>query len=155
VLINPTTNPDPAIATNWRASYGSKGSPGTEDIFNLAAYLASIGQTDPNADPDGDGRSHFFNYATGQNLRPFQHNAKLVSHSGTDYPTLEYTRRRGTPDVTYTVQASLDMVTWTHPTAPVDITNNNDGTETVRVRTTTTLSTEPRQFLRLQFTQTP
>ncbi|MFN0080153.1 MAG: autotransporter-associated beta strand repeat-containing protein [Prosthecobacter sp.] len=155
VLINPSTNPNPALAANWRASYSSKGSPGTEDVFNLAAYLANIGQTDPNADPDDDGMSHFFVYATGHNLRRFTQNAKLVNVTGTDYPTLEYTRRKDTPDVTYTVQASIDLVTWTQPTAPVDIVNNNDGTETIRVRTTTTLATQPRQFLRLQLTQAP
>jgi hypothetical protein len=78
-----------------------------------------------------------------------------VNVTGADYPTLEYTRRKGTPDVTYTVQASLDLVNWTHPTTPVDIVDNNDGTETVRVRTTTTMSTQPRQFLRVSMQSTP
>ena len=153
VLLAPSSNPDHTIASNWRASFAGGGTPGGKDTLSLAEYLAARDQTDPSADPDRDGLNNFLAYASGHDLRPFLHRSLLTAISTSQYPTLEYTRRRNTEATTFTVQASLDLAAWNIATTLVSLADNADGTETVRVRTNVPLSVQSRQYLRLRLTQ--
>jgi hypothetical protein len=60
VLIAPETHPDPALATNWRASLQPGGSPGGPDVAPFP--------TDPMGDRDGNGERDLIDYMLGNDL---------------------------------------------------------------------------------------
>ena len=60
VLIAPQTNPDPAVAANWRSSTSLGGSPGAADGVPFPA--------DPLADANGNGEPDLIDYALGNDL---------------------------------------------------------------------------------------
>jgi hypothetical protein len=60
VLIAPETNPDPALATNWRASLRPGGSPGGPDVAPFPA--------DPMGDSNGNGERDLIDYMLGNDL---------------------------------------------------------------------------------------
>lgn len=124
---------------------------------------ANPGISAPTADPDHDGLSNLIEFAL--NRSPFTPNAPLVSTIETDpadqqsYLTLTYTRRKPPRDVTYHIDISSDLATWTEDPAQVhEISATDDGnglTETVKVRSATPVQAAgfQRQFLRLRVTQ--
>ncbi len=102
--------------------------PDAQQTFSLAAvtqvanYLASYGLTGGNADPlfdyDGDGVANLMEYAL--NLDPTV--ASLAglpvvtekNYGGVDYLSMTFTRSSVATDLTYTVQGSSDLATWTN-----------------------------------------
>ncbi len=150
--------PDPQnTGTNWRASYTLGGSPGGKDTLSLAEWMAARGQTDPLADPDGDGFNNCLTFAFGHDLRPFGISAATdeIDGAGKHYLSMDYTRRIGTEAVTYTAQVSGDLTagSWAGTSAQtqqVSVINNGDGTETVRVKVLIAIPDGIREFLRVQ-----
>jgi hypothetical protein len=71
------------------------------------------------------------------------------------YPTISYRQNLAATSVQFTVQVSTNLMIWSEGSAfttPVDTTANGDGTETVRVRSNTSVGSETAQFLRLTAT---
>ncbi len=105
--------------------------------------------------------SNLLKYALG--LPPKQNGVGGLPRTGTvtvgaqSYLTLSYSRALAATDLTYTVEVSGDMATWssgTNATATVSTTNNADGTtQTVVVRDLTAKSSTARRFLRLKISQ--
>jgi hypothetical protein len=106
-----------------------------------------------NDDPDGDGKTNFFEWAlvlnptqpTGSNGTAFAlENGRL---------TLTYSRQKNSPFVTYTVQATSDLSAWSDP-LPGQITESilsDDGLiQTVKATDSSTGS--PERFIRLKIT---
>ena len=121
---------------------------------------ASAAQTDPGADPDGDGISNALEYLFDRS--PMQADVtrgvvgQLVSGPtpGALYAAMKYRRRAGTRDLTYYVQVSNDLTIWTGspndlPVTEIQVTPLSDGMEEVTARTLDSISDHSRRFLRL------
>lgn len=145
VLIQPTSNPDPDIAANWRASSLSGGTPG-----NTPAPPAL--PTEPHADGDGNGRSDLVDYGLSGPVQ-FTISPIDLGEGTRNYPTLEFHWNANAELANATVQYSTDMVNWSH--APEQLrmiseTFNNNGTVSYRWQSLTPVTESPHQFLRIQ-----
>ena len=76
--------------------------------------------------------------------------AAIVNDGGTDYFGMTFRRQKNALDLTYLVEVSPDLLTWTAATtlvgAPVD---NGDGTENVTIRNSVPVSGQSRSFVRV------
>jgi len=141
VLINPSANPDHANPVNWRASVALNGNPGTSDSTTFTG--TALG------DDNGDGIVNLLQYAlAGTNPVTLP-----VSTSGAGFLTFRYTRNLAADDVTYTVQRSTNLGTWS--SSPTDViylgeTHNANGTSTCTWRSAFLQSANPQEFLRLK-----
>jgi hypothetical protein len=77
-LIDPLSNPDHALATSWRGSTGTGGSPGTT---SFAAWKAANGVVGDNSDTDHDGLTALLEYVLNTDPGRPDSNVALV---GTD-----------------------------------------------------------------------
>jgi autotransporter-associated beta strand protein len=121
------------------------------------SYALPADQRGPLANPSGDGLPNLLKFALG--LNPTVNGSDgsatgVVTVGGERYPTLAFQRRRALGDVALEVRvsASLDFSTSLGLTE-ISATDNGDGTDTVVVRSTVPLSSQPRQFFRLTATQ--
>jgi hypothetical protein len=156
-----------AIPPTGYTLYGSRGqffidgtlpapAPVTYATF-LVQYFTAGEQLDntvsgPAADPDRDGLNNLIEYALARN--PRQADAPTATTAGLSgsYLTLTYDRRLDTSDLTYTVQASDDLVAWTTPSTLEQISATPLSSTLERVTVRNTSATGPRLFLRLQVT---
>ena len=88
--------------------------------------------SDPEADSDADGLSNFLEYALGSDptsSTPHSEVAPTLNFSGS---TIDFIYKRAKTSLTYTVESSTDLQTWTEPTALfTNVNDNGDGSETV------------------------
>ena len=154
VLIDPTSNPDPDIAANWRSSTLSGGNPNATDVLTFPA--------NPLGDDDGNGTADLVDYAIGSDLGlP----ALVSSASFETYDlggsmqtllTLSYPISLGAEGVSIGIDASTDLNTWTDAapnTEFVSQINLGDGRAMVTVRFTSPIGDGVRHFLRLRIEQ--
>ncbi|MGZ5537627.1 MAG: hypothetical protein ACXWG0_03780, partial [Chthoniobacterales bacterium] len=101
--------------------------PNAQQTFSLAAvtsaanYIAGFGLTGSDAallyDYDGDGISNLMEYALGLDPTIATPNGlpvvTLKDYSGTQYLSMTFARSTLATDLTYTVQGSSDLITWT------------------------------------------
>lgn len=127
-----------------------------------ASNLANQTVSGDTADPAGDGIPNLMKYAL--NLNPYTDGVSgmpvesVVRTRSGYYLELTYTQVIAATDITYTVQVSGDLQTWSSGkgyTSQVSATNNPDGiTQSVTVQSVTPLSgTNPTLFIRLQVTK--
>ena len=103
-------------------------------------------QQGANDDPDHDGISNLMEYAVaGQD--PTVANPTIGTFDGT---TLSFTKRAGTTGLTYAIEQSTDLNTWTEVPAGANYVNN-----ATTISYTLTLGSPPNNFLRLKVTQAP
>jgi hypothetical protein len=106
------------------------------------------------ANPDGDDADNLLEYAF--NTLPKTRDASLplaqvISVSGQSYLSLTFRRRISTLDLTYAVETSGDLSTWTTINTPVGApVNNGDGTETVTIRDLVPFSGASHHFIHLK-----
>jgi len=152
---------------SWAISAALGGSPGTADTsgfsqvfegwryehFSSAELQEGI-LTGADANPDGDEGNNFAEYAFGGDPRVADGGAApvvtMVNIGGTDYLALQFERRKAALDLTYTVEATsdiLDASAWTAITTlvgtPQDLGN---GLERVIYRDTQPEGSTPRFF---------
>lgn len=127
VLIAPQTNPDHALAGNWRASMGAGGNPGSDDAIHFTGT--------PGADDDLDGWSNVVEYALG--LDP------QITHA-LNSGLLEFTIPRvpNADDAIITGEFSTALTGWT-PAELVSMTNT-----TLTCRAPASFTNAGRVFLR-------
>jgi hypothetical protein len=120
--------------------------------------LANNAISGPLADPDASGLTNFQRYALGLPARgpvpaPVTHGTTSVGDQ--TYLTLSFNRLANAPGLTYTVEASTDLITW----SAVPGLSYTAGTPTrVTAQDTVPLGragTTPRRFLRLRLTISP
>jgi hypothetical protein len=158
VLIRPETRPDHNLGTNWRASYDAGGTPGGDDRVTFTSWASAYpGVTDRNADADTDGLSNGLEYALAGNPlvssvlpRP-QIAIQTLTVGGVPdkYLTVNFRRPFDPADVTYEVQFSDDLATWTANGFLVGTIVHGDGTATEVWRAAGPASV-PRCFVRLK-----
>ena len=106
-----------------------------------------------NDDPDGDGRTNWFEWALAQN--PFSGNGgdgtSVVLDSG--QLSLTYMRQKSSPFVTYMVQATSDITAWSDP-LPGDISETilSDDGVIQTIRATDNAPVGATRFIRLKVT---
>ncbi len=143
VLMNPTLAPDETLATNWRASIRTGGSPGQADLINYAEWARrypSLGAA--TADSDGDGWSNAAEYFFGTSpTAAGDHPATagildptVLSSGGAPYFVFICTHSGESGDVNYFVDFSTDLQTWTQNGILVGSVTNANGTITERWR---------------------
>jgi sugar lactone lactonase YvrE len=122
---------------------------------------APVEQTDPNADPDGDGISNAVEYAF--DLSPLRVSREglpvgfvtVGPVSNGDYHAVNYRRRVSTSDLRYEVQVSTNLTDWASNagncvTLEVEATALGDGVESVTVRTCYVVTKYPGHFMRVR-----
>ncbi|MEI6034908.1 MAG: M12 family metallo-peptidase [Verrucomicrobiae bacterium] len=160
-----TGTPMAATPTGY-TSYGSLGAYTitlTTDLSPYYQWMSSTGiapaSNGPLVDVEGNGILNIFRYAFGISAGSANQSAKMpiqgtLQQSGADYLTITFRRRISASNPTYSVQQSVDLVTWTavdpvanQVSAP---TANGDGTETLRVKSTLPINAgAPKVFLRV------
>lgn len=105
----------------------------------------------PNADPDGDGFANLLEYALG--LDPRAAATSGLPEIGTANGELIYTYTRpvGRSELTYTVQFSTNLTSWTSEGVTHELVTTADGVEIWRGRVP--LTAGPNLFLRLRVTR--
>ena len=128
----------PATYATWRAAHFT------------GAELSDDAISGPQADPDGSGLVNYARYAfdlspRGPVAAPIA--VGSVVSGGVTYAMLTFARRTAGSDLSYTVEASTDLVTWT-PLA----THAPGIPAAVTVRDSVAMSAAPRHFLRVRIT---
>lgn len=151
VLIDPLLAHGHGQFASWQASSSSSGSPVlAEGVSPFAQWMASNGFVDPLAEWNASGFSNLMAYALGADLtgdsKPL---VSLVEFEGERYPVIEFRRRLGASEVRFEAQVSFDLDDWSGATVPHEVIPRGDGTESVFIRPATSISAEPKQFLRI------
>ena len=157
---------------HWRASAAADGTPGVvpdpvdfsydgwaADNFT-AAELANPAISDCDGDVNGDGVANIYAYAFGYDphitpagdLLP---QGAMVADSGSSYLAINFRQRILAPDLTYEIESSTDLSTWSViPGQQIgEAVDNGDGTQTVQFRTTVPTSAGDRMFMRVRITK--
>ncbi len=140
------TNPSATEYQTWRADNFTE-----SDL--LDARISGDG-----ADPDFDGLVNLLEFALGgepKTANPqIQPTSAVSDFSGTDSLEFSYLRRTPASGLLYVPETSSDLKTWNDDPAqftPLGTTPVGAGFETVRLRVSTPVGTEP-SFIRLKFT---
>jgi hypothetical protein len=157
VLRKPESGPDLNDPVNWRPSIDAGGSPGSDDRTNLAEWLSLNEFADPHGDPDGNGLTHFMNYAYGGEFAPLiEVRALEVDGLVEDYLTISYRENGVAEDIEILAESSGDLANW----SPIDVvevsrTWQQDGTAEIVVRDLLPLPLNETRFVRLNISITP
>lgn len=154
VLIDPTSNPDPDLAANWRSSTLPGGNPNATDVVTFP--------TNPLGDDDGNGTADLVDYAIGTDLglpaiapaAGFE--TYDIGGSMQTLLTLSYPISLGAEGVRIGIDASPDLNTWTDAAPNTEFVSQislGDGRAMITVRFTSPIGDGGRHFLRLRVEQ--
>ena len=126
VLISPFSNPNHDQAESWRTSaVGNNGTPGSSDNTGGYAAWKTTNSLPDDLDTDGDGSINLLEYVLGTNPNgPGAPSMSAAVQSLTvngipgNYFTFTFTHAPATDDVTWRVEMSTDLATWS--AAPAD-----------------------------------
>ncbi len=168
LLLNPFSNPSPAVVANWTVSAMPGGMPGGvahpetfatwKNLFWASTIASNDAFAGPSADPDRDGLSNFAEYIYGLNptLADAVPQMGPVVETLNDEPHLTFSIRvsGGASDITVIPQVSSDLVTWSSNDATLQLlesTPGDDGRVTLKYYDTAVLTTNAKRFVRFQF----
>lgn len=155
--------PSAPLPLVWAMSAGITGTPGAGDTDNANGFdgwrfnhwtlgeVTTVGAlVTTTDDADGDGLTNFAEYAYGKNPRTHDNKslstAGIANVSGTNYPTITFTRRHLAADVTWAVQESTNLTVWAATTVLINTVPLGNGLEQVTYRSATAASSTPRYF---------
>jgi hypothetical protein len=119
ILIAPRSNPDHAVALNWRPGTSVGGTPGGSDTVNFVG--------DPDADPDGNGLGALLEHALGSSLPPMV----IQVDPATGTATMSFTRNLSADNIAFRIEVSTDLLVWNPGGAErLSSSDNGDGTAT-------------------------
>ena len=127
---------------------------------SFASWATANGVIASNAeDTDNDGINNLLEYALDLNPNAAETSlpsVALENDAGTDYLTLTFRRSLDAPDLTYTVESSADLSSWSTATLESTTVTNADvdgdgSAELVKVRVD--ITGQPKQFVRLKVSQ--
>jgi hypothetical protein len=139
--------------------------PVQSDLFTLASfspiqtwrntYFTPEERDDPaisddDADPDGDGLPNLVEYALGLDPRTADVNGRPQAEVIDGYLVFEYRRSKTATDVVFSLQASQNLPSLVGISGlfeETSVNDNEDGTETVTVRSTQPVANNPQLFL--------
>jgi hypothetical protein len=156
VLIKPASNPDPANALSWRNSSQVGGNPGSTNATSYVAWKAANGVPSDDSDDDMDGIKAILEYVLGGDpnapsggILPVGEVMPVeVATVLDDYFVIDIRRRSGADDVSVGAEISDDLGNWLETPIFMQSFANGDGSETLRFRSATPFSSQPRQFIR-------
>lgn len=173
ILIDPNSGPDHALATSWTGGSISNGTPGglEPEGQSYADWLAenfTAGElSDPaisgdDADPDGDLLSNFLEYAFLTDPKIANDPSTLLNpifvfDAGQTFLAFTFPQRDPAAELTYTPQVANDLQAWREgPANLVEISNipQGNGSSQVTVRSTTPVSGQAKEFIRVKVTRT-
>ena len=108
VLVGPASNPDHALARNWRHSTLRDGNAGSGDAVEFTG--------DPAGDDDHDGLSNYLNFALGANGRGV--GLQLAVENG--MLNLSHTRNLAADELSITIEVSPDLTQWSQLVSAAD-----------------------------------
>ena len=134
----------PTAATSWRTSTALNGNPGASDATTFTGT--------PLADADNDGLKALAEYflATSDTNPATGPGATTAGRTIDGRATLTFPRRLSADDLTYVVEVSADLATWSAAATRTAHVNNGNGTAT---ETWTARTAATPQFLRLRVTK--
>ncbi len=135
----------PNSTATWRSSATPGGSPGGKDTVPFKG--------DPNADSDGDGLSAWAEYALGSSDALSSAGTPALSAAPPVDRLLQVSFRRslGAENVTYSLETSTDLTTWSPPAAaPALAAQREHGDGTVTETWTLTPTSQGATFVRLR-----
>jgi len=133
---------------------GPVGHAGSYEEWRLSRFGAGASEstTGPDADPDGDGRSNFLEYALGTN--PLFGDGFSIGTAKVEggYLTLRFPRLKGAGDLSYRAEISGDLTLWQSGSDFLALTTVIDqgSAELVTVRDRAAANNFARRFLRLR-----
>ncbi len=136
------SSPPPATYAAWRAANFT------------GADLTNDAVSGPDADPDATGLTNLARYAFALPARGAIANPITVgttASAGASYLTLTFPRRTAAEGLTYTLESSPDLATWT----AVPDRTYSAGAGPITAQDTVAMGTAPRRFLRLRITGPP
>jgi len=134
----------------------------TEWVQRCFRRDATVLQTAPDADPDGDAIPNAVEYAF--DLPPMHSDPSNLPNgfvavgpiSGADYHATHLRRRTGNNDLRYDVQVSTNLIHWEEGgTVEIQVTPLGDGMESAAERTLYTVSGHANHFMRVRVTLEP
>jgi hypothetical protein len=168
ILLNPHSNPNPGVGTNWTASAMPGGMPGGianpesystwRNLFWDSSTSINDAVAGPNADPDDDGLNNAAEYLYG--LNPTQatgvpHVAPAVEIiNAVPHLTFSILLSGGASDATVVPQFSSDLVTWSNDPASLQLLQSaktEDGRVNWKYYDTAGLNANVQRFVRFQF----
>ena len=158
VLLNPATNPDHNLPTNWAASPTAGGNPGqAPTISRFAAWRSGFpDELEVGADDDGDGISNVMEFALMSD--PLRRDttvlptARMSNVSGRNVLTLICRHRKAEPGLQFVIETSGDLRTWAgEPAVILDgLIDHGDGTVTETWRSVAPAADGRAQFMRMR-----
>ena len=174
VLLDPSNTPvsDFDQPANWGISAPVGGDPGTTSTslsMTFAFWKNREFPPEDTGDPsvtgfevdlDGDGLNTALEYALG--LDPMTADAasgfrpSILTVGADDHRVFIFRRQQNSLDLTYSVEMTADLVTWTPVSTVIGLPiDNGDGTETVTIRDTAPAGVSDHSFARLRITLSP
>ena len=171
VARNPATTPitDFDGPANWGVSLDQGGDPGSSPsgfavTFSSWKYqnypedaVSDPQVTGASVDLDADTLNTVLEYGFGRNPNAHDieenYHPSLVEADGIDYLALSLRRQKNALDLSYEVQFSHDLISWTNSGEPVGAPRDNgDGTETITIRDQIPASGNSTRYTRVRIT---